>query len=109
MSPESLEGFEDVLRHAAFTVLSRLQSGTEEVVRLDIALANLHAALATKSDAPATEPEGWRLVPVELTPEMAQVRTWDYNRFYPPEEIWKAMLAIAPRLVQPGCAAGDRS
>lgn len=61
MNPEVLEGFEDVLRHAAFTVLSRLQSGTEEVVRLDIALANLRAALSAPAAAPRpapAEPQG---------------------------------------------------
>lgn len=34
---------EDTLRNASFTILSRLQSGTEEVVRLDEALHALQA------------------------------------------------------------------
>ena len=43
-------------------------------------------------------PEGWQLVPVEPTDAMREVRTWDFNRFYPPSEIWKAMLAAAPEV-----------
>lgn len=42
-------------------------------------------------------PEGWQLVPIEPTEEMSKVITWDYNRFYTPEEIWKDMLAASPR------------
>lgn len=42
-------GPEDELRRQAFLILSRLQSGTEDVVRLDVALA-----------AVAAERERWR-------------------------------------------------
>lgn len=36
--PEQPKDPQDALRMSAFTILSRLQSGTEEVVRLDAAL-----------------------------------------------------------------------
>ena len=40
--------------------------------------------------------EGWQLVPVEPTPEMAKVSTWDMNSFYPASKVWADMLAVAP-------------
>jgi hypothetical protein len=39
--PDAPKDAEDALRMGAFTILSRLQSGTEEVVRLDAALEAL--------------------------------------------------------------------
>lgn len=38
-TPDAPNDPEDALRMGAFTILSRLQSGTEDVVRLDVALA----------------------------------------------------------------------
>ena len=40
----------DSLRAESFTILSRLQSGTEEVVRLDAALAAVAAAVAAERE-----------------------------------------------------------
>lgn len=43
-------------------------------------------------------PEGWKLVPVEPTPEMMEVyKRWhEQGRGYMNVSIWKAMLAVAP-------------
>lgn len=55
---------QDALRMNAFTILSRLQSGTEEVVRLDVALAALDAerkrwqSIAENSNAAVREAMG---------------------------------------------------
>jgi hypothetical protein len=53
-------------------------------------------AVQSETAASATVPEGWKLVPVEPTPEMIRVAiargaAGEYN-----EGIWKAMLAAAP-------------
>lgn len=65
--------------------------GDDDYTEFSAALDSVAAAGA------APVPEGWQLVPVEPTPEMCEVSTWDFNRFYPAKEIYKAMLAAAPK------------
>ena len=50
---------EDTLHQASFVILSRLQSGTEDVVRLDVALAAVAAAVAKERERCASIAEGW--------------------------------------------------
>lgn len=55
------------------------------------------AQLEAKIEELRKDPEGWKLVPIEPTKQMAKVNTWDMNRFYPADEIWKKMLSISPK------------
>ena len=50
---------EDTLHQASFVILSRLQSGTEDVVRLDVALAAVAAAVAKERERCAAIAESW--------------------------------------------------
>lgn len=68
---------EDALRQQAFLILSRLQSGTEDVVRLDAALA-----------AVAEERERWRAAAEYAAHQLEQARIWNgmdwhYNPLHP--------------------------
>jgi hypothetical protein len=49
---------EDALRQQAFVILSRLQSGTEDVVRLDTALATVAAERERWTEAVMAELDG---------------------------------------------------
>lgn len=68
---------EDALRQQAFLILSRLQSGTEDVVRLDAALA-----------AVAAERERWRAAAEYAAHQLERARIWNgmdwhYNPLHP--------------------------
>jgi len=68
--------------------------GGTEAAALGEYIERLEATLSATQ--PAQAAQGWKLVPVEPTKEMRNVQTWDFNRFYPPAEIWAAMLAASP-------------
>ena len=66
-------------------------------INCERSVANYKWTLLYAAAGAAPVPEGWQLVPVEPTPDMCEVVTWDFNRFYAPHEIYKAMLKLAPK------------
>ena len=71
----------------------------DEVSAVQMTVSRIDALLAGQVPAPAA-PEGWQLVPVNPTQEMADAAKWIDGRL----SVWKwadgykAMLAAAPRL-----------
>ena len=60
---------------------------------VDAFLERIEAALAGKLPAPSA-PEGWQLVPVQLTPEMWDAMNAGYQS---PACSWQAALSTAPK------------
>lgn len=60
---------------------------------------------AARASAPHGVPEGWRLVPVEATPEMLNASRWSgsgnvsVDEEWARKQVWHRMLAAAPQPV----------
>jgi hypothetical protein len=81
------------------------QPSPEQYTALEQALTRLqkrYAELEAKAAAKPAVPEGWKMVPVEPTKEMAGVLQW-FDRGSPLQikEGWKEVLAAAPEKGQP--------
>ena len=71
-----------------------------EVMQGQARIAELEAELAALK-AKAAVPDGWRLVPEMLTPEMEKAVNMGYGKL---GAVWRLLLAAAP--AQPGSAKG---
>jgi len=68
-----------------------------EYDELSVKFAALEAENAKlRAELERLQVDGWKLVPVEPTPGMAKVSTWDMNSFFPASKVWADMLAAAP-------------
>ena len=77
----------------------------QERKRLHTIVDAARLSLSIATPQPSAVPSGWKLVPVEPTPEMAKVSTWDMNSFYSASKVWADMLAAAPSA--PATVQGD--
>lgn len=103
-APVEVEKALDVLEQAAkggSIINTQLVWGGD----VDKAIRTVRAALAQQS-APPSAPVGWKLVPVEPTPEMRQayhdvMEAHESATFTTsPDDQWDAMLAAAPALTE---------
>ena len=91
----------------AFAVANGLPLKEETAGHWDTRLAWKTWQAASRSSEDKGVPEGWALVPVEPTPEMI-ASTADEARDWTDEEIYRAMLAAAPRATEAGTESADQ-
>ena len=123
--PEALRLAEEIsnLVCSSEAAAKTIAAAADELCRLHVENASLRASLAASPTPPAEQqaapkaaPAGWKLVPVNPTPEMwkAAKSVPDPNPPYPPHYglVWDAMLAASPtppaeQQAAPKAAPGD--